>query len=81
VEQVEECFDVVQAEKTAPEWDFMWNALIEEGREKKLKRHVFSRFPERFPPSKPSDPDNIALAESTLKVWRFINLILQISYA
>ncbi|KAF8203137.1 hypothetical protein BJ912DRAFT_1018924 [Pholiota molesta] len=49
-------------------WDFMWNALIEEGREKKLKRHVLSRFPERFPPSKPSDPDNIALAESTLKM-------------
>lgn len=81
MEQVEECFDVIQAEKTAPEWDFMWNALIEEGREKKLKRHVLARFPEPFPPSKPSDPDNIVLAESTLKVWRFIILNLQISHA
>ncbi|KAF8973687.1 hypothetical protein BDZ97DRAFT_1900484 [Flammula alnicola] len=68
LEYLQEYFDLVQVEKTAPDWDFMWNAVIEEGREKKLKRHVISRCPEQFPLSLPSDPDEIILAEGTLKI-------------
>ncbi|KAF9478011.1 hypothetical protein BDN70DRAFT_809556 [Pholiota conissans] len=68
LKDLQECFDIVQVEKTAPEWDFMWNALIEEGREKKLKRYVLSRYPELFPPSKPLESDVIILAEGTLKM-------------
>lgn len=70
--QLQEHFDVVQAEKPAPEWDFMWNVVIEEGREKKLKTRVLSRFPEHFPGYKPSDPDDVVLAEGTLKVRIFL---------
>ena len=68
LQQLHEHFSIVQAEKVAPEWDFMWNAVIEEGREKKLKRHVLSRFPEPFPGSKAPEPDEVVLAEGTLKV-------------
>ncbi|KAH9486640.1 Transcription factor tau subunit sfc3 [Psilocybe cubensis] len=63
-----ETYNVVQAEKTAPDWDFMWNALIEEGREKRLKKAVISRCPENFPKVRLSELDEIALAESTLKM-------------
>lgn len=59
---------MVQTEKSAPDWDFMWNALIEEGREKKLKKAVISRCPETFPVVRTSELDEVALAEATLKV-------------
>lgn len=64
-------FDVVQVDKVAPEWDFMWNAIIEEGREKKLKRAVLSRCPEEFPPRRQSESGEVVLAEATLKVRGF----------
>ncbi|KAF8912964.1 hypothetical protein CPB84DRAFT_1670756 [Gymnopilus junonius] len=68
IAELHDSFDVVQAEKVAPDWDFMWNALIEEGREKKLKRAVLSRCPEEFPPRRQSEPSEVVLAEATLKM-------------
>ena len=58
----------------------MWNALIEEGREKKLKQMPLSRCPEPLPCSTSSENEEISLAEATLKVFlllsvRFINLL------
>lgn len=75
VQTLEESFNVVQAEKTAPDWDFMWNALIEEGREKKLKKLVISRCPEEFPVVRSTEIDEVILAEATLKVrWHSLFL-------
>jgi hypothetical protein len=28
IEQLQDKFDVLDGERTAPDWDFMWNALI-----------------------------------------------------
>jgi len=61
-------FDIVQPEKVAPDWDFMWNALIEEGREKKLKKAVLSRSPEEFPAVPYPETDEMILAEAIVKV-------------
>lgn len=52
----------------------MWNALIEEGREKKLKKLVISRCPEEFPIVRSSETNDVVFAEATLKVRFFFNL-------
>jgi oxalate---CoA ligase len=61
----------LDAERTAPDWDFMWNALIEEGREKKLKQMPLSRCPEPLPGSTRGEDDQILIAEAALKVLLF----------
>jgi transcription factor C subunit 3 len=61
-------FDTVEPEKTAPEWDFIWNTLIEEGREKKMKSLALARCKEEFVPSRASVSDDLVLAEGALKV-------------
>jgi len=60
-------FDTVEPEKTAPEWDFIWNTLIEEGREKKMKGLALARCTE-FVPGRASVSDELVLAEGALKV-------------
>ena len=68
IEQLQKSFQVFDAERTTPDWDFMWNALIEEGREKKLKQMPLSRCPESLPCSTSIENDEISMAEATLKV-------------
>jgi oxalate---CoA ligase len=73
IEQLRDSFDVLEAERMAPDWDFMWNALIEEGREKKLKQMPLSRCPEPLfcSTSGENDNDNVLVAEAALKVLLF----------
>ncbi|KIM47907.1 hypothetical protein M413DRAFT_439604 [Hebeloma cylindrosporum] len=61
-------FDAVEPEKTAPEWDFIWNTLIEEGREKKMKGLALARCKEDFVPGRASISDDLVLAEGALKM-------------
>jgi len=68
VDSIHEHFDTVEREKTAPEWDFIWNTVVEEGREKKMKSLTLSRCPEEFPTVRPPISDDIVLAEGALKV-------------
>jgi transcription factor C subunit 3 len=65
---IHEHFDTIEPERTAPEWDFMWNTVIEEGREKKMKSLALSRCSEDFPSSRPLISNDIVLAEGALKV-------------
>jgi hypothetical protein len=65
----------LDAERTAPDWDFMWNALIEEGREKKLKQMPLSRCPEPLPCSTSGENDEISIAEAALKVLLFLSVM------
>ena len=69
IEKLQESFHVFDAERTAPDWDFMWNALIEEGREKKLKQMPLSRCPEPLPCGTSNENDEISIAEAALKVF------------
>lgn len=63
------------AERMAPDWDFMWNALIEEGREKKLKQMPLSRCPEPLACSTSGENDEISTAEAALKVLLFLSVL------
>jgi len=67
IEQIQVQYDVVERERVAPDWDYIWNTTIEEGREKRLKRQPFSQISEKFFPSTP-DSNEIVIAESAVKV-------------
>lgn len=67
IEQLQEQYEIIERERVAPDWDYIWNTAIEEGREKKLKRQPFSRFPNKFLPSN-LDSDEMVVAESAVKV-------------
>jgi len=67
LEQLQERFEIVEHEQLVPYWEYMWNTTIEEGREKKLKRQSFLRYPAIFPTSI-TVPDEIVVAECAVKV-------------
>jgi len=73
LEQLQEQFEVVEREQLTPDWEYVWNTTIEEGREKKLKRQSFLRFPATFPTSI-TVPDEIVVAECAVKVSSAISL-------
>ena len=77
IEQIQQQYETIESERVAPDWDYIWNTIIEEGREKKLKRQPFSQICEKFSP--PSlDSNEIVIAESAVKVsaecFRFLNV-------
>jgi oxalate---CoA ligase len=57
----------------------MWNALVEEGREKKLKQVPLSRCPEQLPCSTTGEND-ILIAEAALKVLFFPSIRSSVTY-
>lgn len=57
----------------------MWNALVEEGREKKLKQMPLSRCPEQLFCSTTGENDNLLIAEAVLKVFLLLLIIQFIS--
>jgi hypothetical protein len=61
-------YDVVETAPTVPTWDFMWNAVVEEGREKRMMRQPFTKEFEAMPPTAESPSEKIALTESAMKV-------------
>lgn len=68
IERLLDEFEVVETTPAAPSWDFVWNAAVEEGREKRLLRQPFTREPGEFPPRSMCEEEDIFLAESTLKM-------------
>jgi hypothetical protein len=67
IEQIQEQYEIIERERVAPDWDYIWNTTIEEGREKKLKRQPFPKIPEKFLPSN-LDSNEALIAESAVKV-------------
>lgn len=68
---VEELLDEYEVEITEGPglmWDFMWNANVEEGREKRLMRQAFTRTVEEIPSFIETSSDYVALGEAALKV-------------
>ncbi|KAF8898469.1 hypothetical protein BD779DRAFT_11912 [Infundibulicybe gibba] len=60
-------FNVIETLPTGPPWDFMWNAVVEDGREKRLLRNTFSMVLENAF-AMPDAPPEISVAESALKM-------------
>ncbi|KAF9458331.1 hypothetical protein BDZ94DRAFT_1270875 [Collybia nuda] len=60
-------YDIIETRPTAPPWDFMWNAVVEEGREKRMMRQSFTKRNE-VPSVGESLPEELSLAESAIKM-------------
>ena len=56
---------------TAPTWDFVWNATVEEGREKRMLHQPFNKTPEKMSFIGEGQSEAISVAESALKVVKF----------
>jgi len=72
VEDLLQCWDVLENQPTAPAFDFMWNATVEEGREKQLLQQAFTTSLADTPALPYSTSDEVCVAESALKVMRIL---------
>ncbi|KAF9015475.1 hypothetical protein BDQ17DRAFT_1386204 [Cyathus striatus] len=62
-------FELTESGLNAPTWDFMWNASVEEGREKRAQRQPFTKFADdSYMSSTESHPDALIIAEAALKM-------------
>ncbi|KAJ6574623.1 hypothetical protein B0H19DRAFT_1124959 [Mycena capillaripes] len=68
VEELLDQFDVVDTPGGAPPWDFMWNALVDEGREKRALRQAFTTRSDELVLGTENSSDEVLLAESVLKM-------------
>lgn len=66
VDDISAAFDVIEAATTGPTWDFMWNGVVEEGKEKRLTSQPFLYTLSDLGET-PID-DALAIAESALKI-------------
>lgn len=68
ISELEANYIVADSTLSAPLFDFMWNATVEEGREKRLMHQSFTRYPEEVAVNLGLSSDSISIAETTLKV-------------
>ncbi|KAJ7770882.1 hypothetical protein DFH07DRAFT_805534 [Mycena maculata] len=68
VDELLDKFDVVETPGGAPPWDFMWSAIVEEGREKRALRQAFTTRSDDLVLGTENSSDNVLLAESVLKM-------------
>jgi hypothetical protein len=61
-------WEVVEHFTLAPSWDFLWNATVEEGREKSLLGQAFTTNIEEMPLIRDKSSELVHVAESALKV-------------
>jgi transcription factor C subunit 3 len=62
----------VEVAPTTPTWDFVWNAVVEEGREKRMLQQPFNKALEEMAFHGEGQSEAISLAESALKVKKSI---------
>lgn len=77
VEELMSQFDIVETPNGGPTWEFMWGALVDEGREKRGLRQAFTTRPDELVLGTEHSSEEILLAESILKVIasRFIRRV------
>jgi hypothetical protein len=61
-------WEIVEKPNTGPVWEFHWNALVDEGREKNLLRHPFTVHASDIPIYTGISTETVHLAESVVKV-------------
>jgi oxalate---CoA ligase len=61
-------YRVSEEAQTAPPWDFVWNAIVEEGREKRLLSQCFTTEVPSVSYQHHQETDEGILAEAALKV-------------
>lgn len=67
VDELLDKYTVIEPTLSAPVWDFMWNAAVEESREKRLVRQSFVKKPEEVDTPNLS-PETVNTAEAALKM-------------
>ncbi|EIW86464.1 hypothetical protein CONPUDRAFT_86434 [Coniophora puteana RWD-64-598 SS2] len=68
VEETLKQYEIIEEEPTAPDWDFLWNAHIDEGREKVFSQQAFSARPNFSPQVITESEDIVAVAEAAVKM-------------
>ena len=68
IEQLVEEYHIVEEAPTTTTWDFVWNAIVEEGREKRLQRLPFLQEYDPLPLQNSADTDSSLVAEAAVKV-------------
>lgn len=61
-------YRVSEEAQAAPPWDFVWNAIVEEGREKRLLSQCFTTTATSMPHQQLQETDEGFLAEAALKM-------------
>ena len=78
VDCLEETFQVLESEPGSLEWEFMWNALIEEGRDRKLKSKSITLGSEDSALLVETMSDEDTLAEAAIKVG-YLSVVMRSS--
>lgn len=68
VEALHEACEVIERASQVPTWDFVWQGLLDEGREQSMLAHPFLSDVEDVPTVYDSSSDAIHVAESAIKV-------------
>jgi len=68
IDEIASDWEVVEKAKTGPAWEFHWNALVDEGREKYLLRHPYTAHAADLPIPADVCAEDVYLAESVVKV-------------
>ncbi|KAI0067924.1 hypothetical protein BV25DRAFT_1819394 [Artomyces pyxidatus] len=68
ISQIQSSWDVISKPAPAPLWDFMWNLVVDEGREKNLVLNAFTTEVDPIPTNSDTSPDKVRLAEAALKM-------------
>jgi hypothetical protein len=68
VDDIARDWETIEKPNTGPVWDFLWNAQVEEGREKYLLRHPFTTNASDIPSATDASSETVHLAESVVKV-------------
>jgi hypothetical protein len=68
VDELIDHWEISSSDSMAPTYDFLWNATLEEGREKQLISLAFTTSIDEMPPVKDDPVDAVRVAEAALKV-------------
>ncbi|KAG2057154.1 hypothetical protein BDR06DRAFT_952287 [Suillus hirtellus] len=68
VDDIIQHFDVLCNATISPAWEFVWQAAVEEGREKQFLRQSFTHAPDDIPYVTNTSDDVIQVAEAALKM-------------
>lgn len=73
VKELYKLYEVGEDVVSAPAWDFMWGTTVEEGREKQIRSHAFTKEPDSM--YEGTGNEKVQLAEEALKVCIFIMIV------
>ena len=71
VDELCQRWEIISSHPIAPTYDFLWNVVMEEGREKLMARRAFVTGVEVMPAVGDTSPNTAGVAEAALKVSAF----------